>query len=744
MTNNTVTDPFPRPNDKGPDVFPPTATHAELPRGINDDVRDEALRLAMRGIKSVICYGLLGNENGMRCTCREGERCRSPGKHPIAMGGHKAATSDAEELKRELSGQPIPRNLAICTGETNGLVVLDCDYRSGGLFALRKLQQEHGPLPKTVTAHTGNGVHFYYKLPAGSSIKSRPFKGYRGLDVKADGGMVIAPPSRHKNGKDYRWEHGASIHHAEPAELPAHLLALFQQEALTKIGASSRSLAEDGEVIEEGGRHDFLVREAGRLRRRGLEYEPIKRRLLQLNENRCSPPLEEDEVLRIAKDISEKAAGPLTQRHAPALLRIANEGCSWQTALLQTEKGILVSNIANVVTILGNDAPWEDVLVFDEFAHCVEKAVPPPWHEHDKPSICSADDGPWRDEDTSRTSAWLAREYGIKASPEIVHRAVKLVAERSPVHPIRTYLEALSWDGTPRVETWLLAYLGAHDSPYARLVGQWWLISAVARIMRPGCKVDHVLILEGPQGQKKSTALRVLAGDKYFVDTAFDVGNKDAYLQIRKAWIVELAELSTLSRAEAARAKAFFTSSTDTYRPPYGHEVVAVPRQQVFAGTVNEEEYLKDDTGNRRYWPVMVGAVDIDALVHDRNQLWAEAVEMWRNEEKWYPTSAIEDQLCQVEQDKRLIVDPWRPLIERWLFDTRSLSPSTLDVLTSALGVNPSAVNRTQSIRVGNILRQLGGKRRQMRRQDGQRVWVYDIPSALIARPPSLMASMTS
>src|SRR5581483_7104435 len=192
-------------------------------------------------------------------------------------------------------------------------------------------------------------------------------------------------------------------------------------------------------------------------------------------------------------------------------------------------------------------------------------------------------------------------------------QAVQTAARDRPIHPVKAYLHALLWDGVQRVDTWLSAYLGAEDTEYARAVGSRWLISAVARIYRPGVKADCCLILEGPQGIKKSTALRTLAGE-YFTDELADLGSKDAALQIRGVWIVEISELDSLARSEIASIKAFMSRTADRFRPPFGKRVVECPRQCVFAGTVNHTEYLRDETGARRFWPVLCGTIDIEAL----------------------------------------------------------------------------------------------------------------------------------
>ena len=176
-------------------------------------------------------------------------------------------------------------------------------------------------------------------------------------------------------------------------------------------------------------------------------------------------------------------------------------------------------------------------------------------------------------------------------------------------------------------------FLGVPDSPFVRAVGAKWMISAVARIFKPGCKADCALILEGLQGLGKSTAARVIA-DPWFSDEIAEFGSKDAAMQLSGVWVIELAELDSMNRAGVDVVKSFISRSNDRFRPPYGRRVTEVRRQCVFVGTVNGNDYLKDETGGRRFWPVQCESIDIDALRRNRTQLWAEArstVSGWRN-----------------------------------------------------------------------------------------------------------------
>jgi predicted P-loop ATPase len=238
-------------------------------------------------------------------------------------------------------------------------------------------------------------------------------------------------------------------------------------------------------------------------------------------------------------------------------------------------------------------------------------------------------------------------------------------------------------------------------------MGKAWLVSAVARALKPGCKADCALVLEGRQGAGKSSILRTLAGDDWFYDGLRDMHGKDASAALRGKWIIELPELSAMRRSDIEGVKAFLSRTEERYRPAYGRTEVIEPRRCVFAGTTNRNDYLTDDTGGRRFWPVVVGAVDLEALKRDQEQLWAEAVALFRSGENWWLDQADEKAAAAVVST-RAADDPWTADVLR-VVDGMS-ETSTRDVF-QMLDIPLDRQTRPDAMRIGGILTRAGWSR---------------------------------
>jgi len=412
---------------------------------------------------------------------------------------------------------------------------------------------------------------------------------------------------------------------------------------------------------------------------------------------------------------------------------------AWEYGLAETKEGARKRCVANVLHVLSLHPDWDGVLGYDAFAECVITTKTPPMRNQDRPTGYAP--GEWSEQDSTRTAAWFQTEVSFEPTSGMVESGVAAIAQRNVVHPVRDWLASLNWDGKVRLPTMLHVYFGAEPSAYSEAVGSRWMISAVARVRRPGCKADSMLVLESPeQGIGKSSALRALAGDAWFADTGVTVGDKDSYQVLRRKWIYEFAELSAIKGRDVERVKNFVSSQVDTYRPSYGRRAVDFPRQCVFAGSTNQDHYLHDPTGSRRFWPVACHKIDLDALRRDREQLWAEAVVRFEGGEPWFLDSLELRSVAAVQAEQREERDDWLDLVARWLKaptvpvvgarDERQLvlvetmGVSTAEVLLGGLSFAPEKINQAATTRVGQVLRKLGYEPRQLR-EAGQRVRRY-------------------
>jgi hypothetical protein len=388
-------------------------------------------------------------------------------------------------------------------------------------------------------------------------------------------------------------------------------------------------------------------------------------------------------------------------------------GSTWKEGFMNG-KTAAASNLGNALLGLRRAPELRDVLGYDEML-CTAMLMRPLF-KHDLDFVPR----PVIDADVNAIQEFLQWNGLSRLGRETAHQAVETRAREGAFHPVRDYLNALCWDGTVRLSTWLCRFLGAEQGDYTERIGTMFLIAMVARIFEPGCKCDYMLVFEGPQGTLKSSACAVLAG-KYFDDHMPDIHTKEASQHLRGKWLIEWAEMRAYSRAEADATKGFLTRNVERYRPSYGRCEVIEPRQCVFIGSTNKCAYLTDETGGRRFWPVATGEIDLERLRQARDQLFAEAVVLYRASVPWWPDRSFEQQHIAAEQAARYEIDAWHEPIESHL---RTEMRTTIGaVAKDALHLSMAQLGTREQRRIAAVLTVLGWQRGKREPGTGTRWW---------------------
>lgn len=426
-----------------------------------------------------------------------------------------------------------------------------------------------------------------------------------------------------------------------------------------------------------------------------------------------------EEGLR-AGELAEFVRKNLTERKAPEPISPPTEASAGKAGngkpsgpfipgLIWGRDG-LKNCLSNVYQILAHRPEWKGVVAYDEFSLCIVKRKLPPFAEGAV--------GEWDSTDDSRTAMWLAQlnpDWSFTPSSDLVAEAIEVLGRANAFHPVRDYLRALKWDGTPRLEAMLSDFLGVTVTPYTQRAGKWWLMGAVKRVLEPGAKFDYCLVLAGTQGKKKSTFFSAIGGE-WFSDTDLDLGSKDGMSNLRGVLIQEFPELGSLARAEEKKQKSFLSRRVDHYRPVYGRREIKSPRQVVFCGTTNEHEWNKDPTGGRRFWPVdcLFDEIDIAALEAVRDQLFAEALHYVEAGERYWPTQEEQRLYFDPEQIKVEQQDSLVDAVHDWVW-SRVADFSLYDVAAECLKLDASKLTRDLQTRLGVALRKLGCTRVEKR-----------------------------
>jgi putative DNA primase/helicase len=349
----------------------------------------------------------------------------------------------------------------------------------------------------------------------------------------------------------------------------------------------------------------------------------------------------------------------------------------------------------------------KSIFVFNEFSEDIEFTKSPTWDSGIQPGKHLDD------QDITQIRYYLSTIHDFEPTKQIVGEACFLSSKYKSYHPVKKFIEQEKWDGTPRIDEWLIQSINCDNNIYTRHVSAKFLIATVSRIYNPGCKFDHMLILEGPQGIGKSTLVETLAGD-WYLDTNFDNKDKDLIDSMRGVFIVEISELSGMGKKDVDWLKSFLSKKVDRVRLPYASRSKDFKRKCVFVGTYNpsgNNMYLRDDTGNRRFWPVeCVGSINIDYVKQNRAQLWAEALERYKQGEKYFISDPEALKIMTQMHAERELESPTQQQIKEWLVG--KLEVSMKEIMEDCLKINmsgrmPRDLTSVSTI-VGIIMKKLG------------------------------------
>ncbi len=664
------------------------------------------------------------------------------------------------EYNANTKGADFSGNYGVVLQDDDLIVDVDPRHFPEGDNVLLRLANDYNlRLTDTFIVRTGgNGLHIYYKKPVSVAIRGA-LKDYPGIEFKTKGQQVVGAGSKHpETGAMYEVLRKAFM----PTSAPESLLNAVKRQDIIVSADNNKNVSSllDGEqniqrfisylktapkAVEGEGGDVLTFKTACRGRDYALSENKTYELMASYWNNECEPPWELEDLqkkVHNAYSYNNDSVGKRTAENDFADFRGVDEdivGEEQERIIWDvTDKGVPKKTLRNVVNyLLCKDYPFLGTIKLNDFTNDITFVHPAPWHNGRKVTT-------WTDEDCINLKYWLNANKAFVVPTLICQEAAVVAASKFRYHPVRDWLTSLEWDGVKRLDTWLTDYAQVEDNEYTRAVGAKTLMGAVARVIHPGVKFDTMLVLEGGQGIGKSTLVSILGGE-WYDDVSITDSDKDTVDAMRGSWIIEVSEMVCSKKVETDKLKSFLSKTTDRVRLAYRRNAQDFPRQSIFIGTTNPgagNMYLKDETGNRRFWPVLCrGDIDTEGIKKVRAQLFAEAYSRYIKGEKLYIDKKEVIDMANKETEKRTEDDPWTDTIRRWLArpDIETGKPKDVvlgtDILEQAVGVPVSKATRAHLSRISFIMTHVLGweKGKFYIKSEGRTANAYRLPENVMA-----------